>query len=762
MSISSVNPATGQVLKKFEPHSDAEVERRVALAQRTFPTWRRTSWRERSEKAFRRRSDPRQSQGRVGPADDRSRWASPSASAVAEAEKCAWACRYYAENAERFLADEPAPTDASRSYVRYDPLGAGARRHALELPVLAGVPLRRAGADGGQRRAAQARLERSRSARSRSRRSSARRVPRGRVPDAPRRLRARREAHRGSRAIAAVTLTGSEGAGARVGGPPAPRSRRCVLELGGSDPFVVMPSADLERRRRDGGQGPDDQQRPVLHRRQALHRASRRRRRVRAALRREDGGPQDRRSRSTRRRRDRPARHAGDPRRGRRARAEDRRRRRPRALGGQRPGRPRQLLPADRARGRPAGSPADHEEIFGPVASLFRVASLDEAIAARQRHALRPRRLRLDQRRRRARPPRATSSRPGAVFINGMVKSDPRLPFGGVKKSGLRARALRARHPRVRQRQDGLGGVGRSSRRRASSNSASTGGAGADSGRLTRPTERASARSSNRRTTVPGWRRRGRLAGKDRDPRDRDVRRRAASPCCRSRAPTAAGLREAGARFRPSAGRRSPARSEAGARPSRSRARRRLARRQRGASRHEQSHLLREQRLEARARARRAGPSTGPGRASPSATARLTPPVPLTSSRTRSAGRSQAQPGQQRRERRLAAGSIEPIRSRPLLPSRSSAALRASESTASRIGRRARRQQFAGRSLLPPAAPAVEERETELRLELLDVQGHRRLRQAERLRGAAKAPLAQDGLKGQEVTQVQWLLQFNS
>ena len=66
----------------------------------------------------------------------------PIGAAIAEAEKCAWACRYYAENAERFLADETVATDASRSYVRYEPLGAGARGHALELSLLAGLPLR--------------------------------------------------------------------------------------------------------------------------------------------------------------------------------------------------------------------------------------------------------------------------------------------------------------------------------------------------------------------------------------------------------------------------------------------------------------------------------------------------------------------------------------------------------------------------------------------------------------------------------------------
>ena len=112
----------------------------------------------------------------------------PLRAAVAEAAKCATACRYYAENAERFLADEVVETGAKRELCPLPAARPGARGDAVEFSVLAGVPLRRAGADGGQRRSAEARVERA-AVRARDRgHVSTRRLPRGRVSDAAHRF----------------------------------------------------------------------------------------------------------------------------------------------------------------------------------------------------------------------------------------------------------------------------------------------------------------------------------------------------------------------------------------------------------------------------------------------------------------------------------------------------------------------------------------------------------------------------------------------
>src|SRR5205807_1647757 len=175
MAIATVNPATGQVVKTFESLSDAELEVKLQKAADRFLSYRKTPFAERArliENAARVLEKEKESYARVMTTE----MGKTFRSAVDEAAKCAWVCRYYAENAERILADEVVETTAKRSFIRYLPLG----------PVL------------------------------------------------------------GDPRVAAATLTGSEGAGVEVGVGAAKRIKKVVLELGGSDPFIVMPSANLE------------------------------------------------------------------------------------------------------------------------------------------------------------------------------------------------------------------------------------------------------------------------------------------------------------------------------------------------------------------------------------------------------------------------------------------------------------------------------------------------------------------------------------
>ena len=244
MGITSINPATGQVLRTFEPLSDSQIEAKLRLAAETFPKFRKLAFADRA-RMMTRAADILESEKEALGRLMTSEMGKTFRSAVDEAVKCAWGCRYYAENAERFLADEVVETSAKRSYIRYQPLGvvlavmpwnfpfwqvfrfiapglmagnAGLLKHASNVPQCAlkvEEIMRRAGFPEG---AFQTLL------------IGAQQV----------------EAILNDPRVAAATLTGSEGAGVQVGVSAARRIKKVVLELGGSDPFIVMPSANLD------------------------------------------------------------------------------------------------------------------------------------------------------------------------------------------------------------------------------------------------------------------------------------------------------------------------------------------------------------------------------------------------------------------------------------------------------------------------------------------------------------------------------------
>src|SRR5438874_6281589 len=236
MAIATVNPATGQVLKTFESLSDAQLEVKLQKAADTFSTYRKTPFAERAQmmlKAGALLESEKEHCARVMTTE----MGKTFRSAVDEVAKCAWVCRYYAENAERFLADEIVETTAKRSYIRYLPLGpvlavmpwnfpfwqvmrfaapalmagnVGLLKHASIVPqsaLLIEEGFHKAGFPDG---VFQTLL------------ISSQKVDR--VLGDPR--------------VAAATLTGSEGAGVEVGVGAAKRIKKVVLELGGSDPFI--------------------------------------------------------------------------------------------------------------------------------------------------------------------------------------------------------------------------------------------------------------------------------------------------------------------------------------------------------------------------------------------------------------------------------------------------------------------------------------------------------------------------------------------
>jgi succinate-semialdehyde dehydrogenase/glutarate-semialdehyde dehydrogenase len=432
MAIATVNPTTGETLKTFEPLTPAQIEHKLQLAAAAFQSHRRTSFADRASKML-RAAEILESEKDECAHLMTLEMGKPLKAAVAESLKCATGCRYYAENAERILADEVVQTGAKRSFIRYLPIGpilaimpwnfpfwqvfrfaapalmagnVGLLKHASNVPQCAlkiEEILRRAGFAEG---VFQTLL-----------------IGSGPV-----------DGILNDRRVVAATLTGSEQAGIQVGVSAAKRIKKVVLELGGSDPFIVMPSADLDAavatavdaRVQNNGQSciaakrfiiaekiADEFERKFVKRMQEL--------RV--------GDPFDETTQLG------PLANADavtaihdDVRMTVAAGA--------RVLTGGHPlDRPGNFYAPTVLTDIPQNSPAYNEEFFGPVASIFRVRDIDQAIqvANDSRFGLGASAWTKDS----AEVERFVNELDaGMVFLNKMVASDPRLPFGGVKYSG--------------------------------------------------------------------------------------------------------------------------------------------------------------------------------------------------------------------------------------------------------------------------------------------------------------------------------------
>src|SRR6478735_2154512 len=248
MTIATINPSTGETVKMFSPASDAEIDAALARAHDRFVDYRHTSFIERAGWA-RRTADLLEAEADQVAAMMTLEMGKTLASAKAEALKCAKGFRYYAEHAEAMLADEPADAaavGASKSFARYQPMGVVLAVMPWNFPLWQAVrfaaPALMAGNVGILKHASnvpQCALAIS---------NLFRRA--GFVEGAFQTLLVGSEAVEGLIAddrIAAVTLTGSEGAGRSVASAAGKNLKKSVVELGGSDPFVVMPSADLDQ-----------------------------------------------------------------------------------------------------------------------------------------------------------------------------------------------------------------------------------------------------------------------------------------------------------------------------------------------------------------------------------------------------------------------------------------------------------------------------------------------------------------------------------
>jgi succinate-semialdehyde dehydrogenase / glutarate-semialdehyde dehydrogenase len=430
MSIASVNPSTGETLREFQAHGSDEVERRLALAARTVEPWRRTPVSERAKLLVRVAELLEQDKAEFGRLMALE-MGKPIGAGMAEAEKCASACRFYAEHAARIVA--PELVDGRNQRVVFDPLGVvlavmpwnfpfwqvirfaapalaagnvGLLKHASNVPQCAlalEALFTRAGAPEGVFQTLLVGSERVAALIADDR-------------------------------VAAVTVTGSEGTGRAIAATAGQHLKKSVLELGGSDPFIVMPSADLtdaiatavKARCINNGQSCIaakrflidasiyDQFTDVFTETMASLRV---------------GDPLD------------PETDLGPlatP--GIREGLEDQVRRsisagaRLRLGGTRRPG-PGNFYEPTVLTDIPRKAPAYDEELFGPVASLFKVQGAREAIDIANDTGFglgasawtgNPKEADLF----------AAELQAGTVFINAMVASDPRFPFGGIKRSG--------------------------------------------------------------------------------------------------------------------------------------------------------------------------------------------------------------------------------------------------------------------------------------------------------------------------------------
>ncbi|NMF66586.1 NAD-dependent succinate-semialdehyde dehydrogenase [Brasilonema octagenarum] len=433
MAIATINPATGELLKTFEPLNDAEIAEKLDLAQQAFEKYQKISFQERSvwmQKAADILDQEKADFAKIMTLE----MGKPFKAAIAEVEKSAHVCRYYAEHATEFLADVSVKTDASHSFVKYQPLGiilavmpwnfpfwqvfrfvapalmagnVGLLKHASNVPQCALAIeeiIQRAGFPTG---VFQTLL-----------------IGAAKVADLMSDDR-----------VKAATLTGSEPAGASLAAASGKQIKKTVLELGGSDPFIVLESADLEAavttattaRMLNNGQSciaakrfivvetiADKFEKLLLEKFQALK--------------------------------------IGDP-------MESETDLGPLATpdiikdldqqvqvgvkngakvltgGHALSDRPGNYYPPTILTDISPDNPVAQEEFFGPVAMLFRVPDIDAAIkianatpfglGASAWTTNSQERDRLIE-----------EIEAGSVFINGMVKSDPRLPFGGIKRSG--------------------------------------------------------------------------------------------------------------------------------------------------------------------------------------------------------------------------------------------------------------------------------------------------------------------------------------
>src|SRR5436190_14543789 len=432
MAIASINPATGELTKRFDPHTDSEIERALDRAVSAFEKYRASSFAERAVKlrhAAEMLEKDREHFARI----ITSEMGKLLRGSIDEIERCARGCRFYAEHGEEFLRDQVISSDANRSSIRYQPLGTvlaimpwnfpfwqvfrfaapalmagnvALLKHASNVPQCA-LAIEKifhdAGFDAGVFQTLLVENE------------------------------AVEKIIRDSR-VKAVTLTGSDRAGSAVASSAGRELKKSVLELGGSDPFIVMPSANFDdavstgvkSRMVNSGQSCIAAKRFIVA--DTIH-DKYLAKFVEKMKNLKLGDPADEAtevaplsSENILRGVDEQVQKSVD------AGANI-------CCGGKRAARAGYYYEPTVLTEIPKNAPAYREEVFGPVALFFRARDPEEAVAIANDSAFglgasvwtnEPAEQEFFSR----------ELESGMVFVNAMVASDPRVPFGGVKRSG--------------------------------------------------------------------------------------------------------------------------------------------------------------------------------------------------------------------------------------------------------------------------------------------------------------------------------------
>jgi succinate-semialdehyde dehydrogenase/glutarate-semialdehyde dehydrogenase len=433
MAIESINPATGKRIRAYDEMPASEVDAIVDRAHQAHIDWRETSFSDRSQRmraAARILRERAAEYARLMTEE----MGKPIKDGRAEAEKCAWACEYYAEKAEEFLSPIPVATDASKSFVAFEPIGVVLAVMPWNFPFWQvfrfAAPALMAGNAGVLKHAsnvmgsALAIEEVFRTA--------------GFPPDLFRSLVI------GGRQVArvienpkvkAVTLTGSTPAGKAVAAKAGEMLKKTVLELGGSDPYVIFGDADIDEaadicvrsRLVNSGQSCIAAKRFIVLEK---NKEAFERRFVELMKSKKMGDPMEE-----------------DTLVGPQAREDLRDELHEQVqksiekgarllLGGKVPEGPGAFYPPTVLTDVRKGMPAYDEELFGPVAAIIAVQDEDQAIEVANDSVFGLGAAVFTRDARRGEEVARRRLQAGACFVNTFVKSDPRLPFGGIKESG--------------------------------------------------------------------------------------------------------------------------------------------------------------------------------------------------------------------------------------------------------------------------------------------------------------------------------------